>query len=172
MKTSQKFIIGIFSFFILILVLLSIYAPDFYVEDREKYAFLPQLNAVFNALSFTALIISYMAIKKKHKKYHIFFMLLALLFTFFFLISYLLYHFISPPTVFGGTGLLKGIYLFILLTHIILAAVIVPLIMITLLYAVQKNFVNHKRIARWTLPLWLYVSFTGVLIYLMNSAYY
>jgi putative membrane protein len=172
MTKNQKIIIGLISFIAVVLVLLSIYAPDFHVEDRSAYMFLPKLNATLNGLSFIALIISYISIKKGHKKYHVLFIFIALLLTLFFLVSYLFYHFISPPTAFGGTGYIKVIYLVILLTHVFLAAAIVPLIMITILYAIQKDYTRHKKIAKWTLPLWLYVGFTGVIIYLMNSAYY
>jgi uncharacterized membrane protein YozB (DUF420 family) len=84
-----------------------------------------------------------------------------------FLISYLTYHYYHGATRFAGQGLVRPLYFAILLTHTILAVVIVPLILITLYRAARKDFVRHRRIARWTLPLWLYVSVTGVIVYLM-----
>ena len=89
-----------------------------------------------------------------------------------FLISYLIYHFFTEPTKYGGTGILKVIYLLVLTTHIILAALILPLILLTLIRALQERFDKHKRLARYTWPLWLYVALTGVLVYLMLSPYY
>ena len=99
-------------------------------------------------------------------------MLSAFIFSAVFLLSYVTYHSSAPETKFGGAGLIKGIYLFLLLTHIVLASIIVPLALLTL-YRIWKNQVEkHKKIARWTFPIWLYVSITGVIVYLMISPYY
>ncbi|MFI5135616.1 MAG: DUF420 domain-containing protein, partial [Chitinophagales bacterium] len=89
-----------------------------------------------------------------------------------FLISYVVYHSLAPETHFGGEGIIRPIYFFILITHIILAAVIVPLVLITLTRALRKRYDRHKKIARWTFPLWLYVAVTGVIVYLMLRPYY
>ena len=172
MKTKHKIIIAIISSITLVLVILSIVLKDYKVENPEKLLILPKLNAIFNGFSFISLLLAYYYIKKNDIKRHVGFIMLSLLLTLLFLLSYLTYHFTVPPTHFGGTGNIKIFYLLVLLTHILLAAVIIPLILITLTYAFEKQNELHKKWAKRTLPLWLYVSFTGVLIYLLNSAYY
>ncbi len=99
-------------------------------------------------------------------------MITAFSFSALFLICYVVYHALTEPTSYGGSGIVRNIYYFILLTHIILAAVIVPLVLITLVRGLQQKFDKHRRIARWTFPLWLYVAITGVAVYLMLSPYY
>ena len=89
-----------------------------------------------------------------------------------FLLSYVTYHATSESTVFGGEGAIRVVYLFILLTHIVLAIAIVPLVLVTLSRALSQKFDKHKKIARWTLPLWLYVTITGVIVYFMIAPYY
>lgn len=89
-----------------------------------------------------------------------------------FLVSYVTYHATTESTIYGGEGTIRYVYLFILLTHIILAIAIVPLVLITLSRALAQKFDKHKKIARWTLPLWLYVTITGVIVYFMISPYY
>jgi putative membrane protein len=128
---------------------------------------LPAINSSFNALSTICLISGYIAIKKNNKKVHIFFMLSALLWSTIFLICYLIYHYHVGSKPFPDLGWIKTLYLFILVPHIILAAVMVPLILKTFWHAFRSEFVLHKKWAKITLPIWLYVSITGVLIYFM-----
>ena len=99
-------------------------------------------------------------------------MLIALLLSVLFLMSYVVYHSLSDETRFGGEGVIKYLYYFVLITHIVLAAVIVPFVLFTFLRAFTNNFPAHKKIAKWTLPLWLYVAITGVLVYLLLLPYY
>jgi putative membrane protein len=99
-------------------------------------------------------------------------MMTALVLSSLFLISYVFYHYISAPTKYGGDGILKSIYYFILLTHILLAAVILPFILFTFYQALNGQFDKHKKVARWTFPVWLYVAITGVLVYFLISPYY
>lgn len=89
-----------------------------------------------------------------------------------FLASYVTYHSLTEPTSYGGEGVVRIIYYILLITHIMLAATIVPLVLITLVRALSNRFDKHKRIARWTLPLWLYVTITGVIVYFMIAPYY
>ncbi|GGN59160.1 DUF420 domain-containing protein [Oceanobacillus indicireducens] len=133
---------------------------------------LPMLNAIFNSFTFVFLLIALAMIKKKNIKLHRRFIIAAFVTTFLFCISYLTYHSMAASTSYGGDGPLMYIYYFILITHIILAAVIVPLALITLGRGLNMQVEKHKKIARWTMPLWLYVSLTGVLVYLMISPYY
>ncbi|CAM3062381.1 DUF420 domain-containing protein [Filibacter tadaridae] len=133
---------------------------------------LPLLNAIFNCFTFLFLVIALVAIMKRKIKVHQTFIYAAFATTFLFLLSYVSYHFLAQSTSFGGKGVLAGIYYFVLITHIILAAAIVPLALTTVTRAWNMENERHKKIARWTMPIWLYVSFTGVLVYVMISPYY
>lgn len=133
---------------------------------------LPMLNAIFNTFTFLFLIAALIMIKKKNIKFHRRFIVAAFTTTFLFCISYLTYHSMAESTSYGGDGILKNIYYFVLITHIVLAAAIVPLALITLGRGLNMKVEKHRKIARWTMPIWLYVSFTGVLVYVMISPYY
>lgn len=129
---------------------------------------LPAVNAFFNFLSTICLISGYYLIKvKKDQLKHQYSMLAALFFSAIFLIGYLIYHYNHGSTKFPELGWIKTLYLFILFPHIILAIVMVPLIFITFFHAFKKNWEKHKKMARITFPIWMYVSVTGVVIYLM-----
>lgn len=133
---------------------------------------LPLFHAILNATTAVLLLGSLYFIKEGNIKMHKRLNLVAVCLSVIFLISYVIYHSMAPNTHFGGEGVIKYIYFFILITHIILAAIIVPLVLFTLLRAFQKNFVKHKKIARITWPLWFYVAVTGVIVYIMISPYY
>jgi len=128
---------------------------------------LPALNASLNALATLFLLSGWVLIRRKQRDAHRACMLAACATSAAFLVSYLVYHFNVGSVPFQKQGLIRTIYLTILLTHIVLAAAIVPLVFLTLSRALSQRFDRHRRIARWTLPLWLYVSVTGVVIYLM-----
>ncbi len=128
---------------------------------------LPSLNAVLNSTSAILLITGWFLIRNRKITLHRICMVSAFLTSTLFLISYLYYHYHHGSTRFQGTGILRTIYLSILGTHTVLAVVILPLIMLTFARALRNDLTGHRRIARWTLPLWLYVSVTGVVVYLM-----
>jgi putative membrane protein len=128
---------------------------------------LPAINAFFNLLATICLCSGYYFIKKKNELRHKQFMLAALAFSTIFLTGYLVYHYHHGSTKFPELGWIKTLYLTILIPHIILAAVMVPMIIMTFFYAFKDNREKHKRIAKITFPVWLYVSVTGVVIYLM-----
>ncbi len=128
---------------------------------------LPALNAALNAGSALLLLAGYALIRAGRRRAHHWAMLLAVLCSASFLASYLVYHFHVGSVPFRGTGLLRGLYLVILLSHTVLAAAIVPLVLLTLARALRGRFAAHRKIARWTLPIWGYVSVTGVVIYWM-----
>jgi len=128
---------------------------------------LPAINACLNSLSTVFLFAGYLFIKRKNKIAHRNCMVAALVTSTLFLVSYLIYHFNAGRTVFLKPEWFRPIYLAILLTHTVLAVVIVPLVLITFWRAVKSDFERHRRIARWTWPIWMYVSVTGVLIYLL-----
>ena len=128
---------------------------------------LPAVNATLNGISAALLTTGYLFIRRGQVTQHKRCMIAALVSSTLFLTSYLIYHFHTGSRPFGGTGAIRVIYLAILFTHVVLAAVIVPLALITATRGLRSQFDRHVRIARWTLPLWLYVSVTGVIIYLM-----
>jgi putative membrane protein len=133
----------------------------------DYFSALPHLNAALNASSFILLSSGYVFIRRKNVKAHRNCQLAALTASVLFLISYLTYHAHHGVTRFAGQGIARPIYFTILFTHTFLAAVIVPLVIITVRRAKRGDFQRHKRIARVTLPMWLYVSITGVVVYVM-----
>ena len=133
----------------------------------DFYSFLPHLNAALNASSFILLSSGYYFIRHQKVKAHRACQLSALTASIIFLVSYIVYHQHHGITHFAGQGIARPVYFTILTSHTILAVVIVPLIIITLRRALRCDFDRHKAIARWTLPLWMYVSVTGVIVYLM-----
>lgn len=128
---------------------------------------LPALNATLNMISTILLITGWILIKRGQRKRHEQVMLAALLTSTLFLISYVIYHWQVGSVPFKGTGWIRTVYFAVLIPHVILAAAIVPPVLITVSRGLSKKYDKHRRIARWTLPLWLYVSITGVIVYLM-----
>jgi uncharacterized membrane protein YozB (DUF420 family) len=135
--------------------------------NPELIAQLPALNATLNGISAVLLTTGYVFIRRGHVVQHKRCMLAALASSTLFLTSYVIYHLHTGSRPFAGLGAIRVIYFAILLTHVVLAAVIVPLAIVTATRGLRSQFDRHARIARWTLPLWLYVSVTGVVIYLM-----
>ncbi len=140
--------------------------------DAFDITILPMLNAIFNTFTFLFLVGALIAIKKRNITVHKRFIYAAFVTTFFFLITYVMYHFLAESTPFGGSGVMAGFYYFILITHILLAAAIVPLALTSVARAWNGEVERHRKIVRFTMPIWLYVSFTGVLVYLLISPYY
>ena len=132
-----------------------------------NYADLPALNAGLNALSASLLGVGYAMIRRGRVGAHKVFMLAAVAVSTLFLFSYVVYHYHVGSVPFPGTGWVRTVYLSILVTHATLAAAVVPLAAVTLVRAWREDFGAHRRIARWTLPIWFYVSVTGVIIYFM-----
>ena len=132
-------------------------------------AFFPALNAFLNGTSAVLIGAGYYCIKSGRRETHKRFMLTAFVTSTLFLISYLYYHLVlrAGVTHFKGEGVWRPIYFAILLSHTFLAVVVVPFILVTLYRALKGNFARHKAIARWTFPIWLYVSVTGVVIFVM-----
>jgi putative membrane protein len=130
------------------------------------------INAVINSLVSVLLVAAMVAIRKKQYLMHRNLMLAAMLLSVLFLVSYISHHLLSGDTKYGGDGTLRYVYFFILITHIFLAAIILPFILYTAYHALTGDFQKHKKLSRYTWPLWLYVSVTGVLVYLFISPYY
>lgn len=128
---------------------------------------LPALNATLNAIAAAFLATGYVMIRRRQKTAHRWCMIAACMASALFLTSYIVYHANAGSKLYPGTGPIRLVYFFILGTHVVLAAVILPMAIVTLTRALRGHFDRHKRLARWTLPFWLYVSVTGVVIYLM-----
>jgi putative membrane protein len=137
--------------------------------DQHIFA---RINALINTFVAIMLVAALYAVKQKRYNTHKKLMLWSLGFSVLFLISYICHHLFTGETVYGGTGFIKIIYYFILITHIILAGLILPLILFTAYRGLTGEFGKHKKLARITWPLWLYVAVTGVIVFLMISPYY
>jgi len=133
----------------------------------DFFSILPHFNAFLNASSFILLSSGYFFIRRRKIRAHVICQIAALSASVLFLISYIVYHSHHGVTRFAGQGIARPVYFTILTTHTFLAVAIVPLVIITVRRAKRADFLRHRRLARWTLPLWLYVSITGVIVYLM-----
>lgn len=175
-KNSEKLVfrvvLGISIVVFLLVVLLNknvLPVPDSFPSFVYK---LPLMNAIINGTCFVLLLISYYMIRHKkisiHKKINLTTFGLSSVF----LISYVLYHWLVPETSFGGEGTIRTIYFIILVSHIVLAAIVLPLVLLSFYYGLKDDRRRHRRIVRFSYPIWLYVTFTGVIVYLMISPYY
>jgi len=142
------------------------------IPNVAPLSFLPPIYAGINGLTAILLVASVMAIKKGNRKLHEQLNTTAIICSALFLVMYVAYHMTSDSTPFGGQGTIKYIYYFILITHILLSVVIIPFVLFTFMRAKLNDFEKHKKIAKITFPLWLYVAVTGVIIYIMISPYY
>jgi len=134
--------------------------------------FLPPIYATINGITAIILVVAVRAIKNGKVQLHQNLMKAAIGCSLLFLVMYIAYHMTTPSTKFGGDGAIKYVYFFILLTHILLSIAIIPLVLVTYVRALAEKFDKHRKIARITFPLWLYVAITGVVVYLMISPYY
>lgn len=130
-------------------------------------SFMPAVNASLNATAATLLVLGFWAIRTRQKQLHKRFMVAAFVASAVFLIGYVIYHYTHGDTQYTGVGTMRIVYFTVLISHVVLSIVMLPMILTTFYFASQERFVSHKRLARWTLPIWLYVSVTGVLIYWM-----
>lgn len=142
------------------------------IETNLDFSFLPPIHSALNALAAVALMFALYFIKNKNVQAHRNSIYAALIFSALFLLSYVVYHFTTEETKFGGEGTIRYIYFFLLITHVVLAALILPFIFMTFNRAFTNQFDRHKKIARWVYPLWLYVAITGPICYLMLRPYY
>jgi putative membrane protein len=140
--------------------------------DVAPLTFLPPIYAGINGLTAIILVLAVIAIKKGKRKLHENLMRTAIVLSTLFLVMYVAYHMTSDSTKFGGEGAIKYVYYFILITHIALSVAVIPFVLITYVRALLGKFVDHKKIAKITFPLWLYVAVTGVVVYFMIAPYY
>lgn len=136
------------------------------------FSFLPPIYASINGVTSILLLLALIAIKNGNRKVHETIMKVCIALSAAFLVMYVAYHMTSDPTAFGGDGFVKYVYYFILVTHIILSIAVIPLVMFTFVRALSQNFDRHRKLAKITFPIWLYVAITGVVVYLMISPYY
>ncbi|SDN35328.1 DUF420 domain-containing protein [Alkalicoccus daliensis] len=155
-----------------ILIMILSFLPGYVGELPYWVTQLPLVNAILNSFTFFFLLSALLAIMKRNITLHKRFIYAAFTTTFFFLISYVTFHFMAESTPYGGDGFIAVFYYFILITHIILAVIIVPLALMSFFTGYKDMRPVHRKWVRWTMPLWLYVSFTGVLVYVMISPYY
>ena len=133
---------------------------------------LPPIYSSTNAVTALLLVLAYIAIRRKKVKLHERLMKVSIVLSLSFLLMYIAYHITTDPTIYGGSGFKKYVYYFILISHILLSIVLIPLVLISYVRAFQKAFPSHKKIARITFPIWLYVTVTGVIVYLMIAPFY
>ena len=138
----------------------------------EPLTFLPPIYAIINGLTAILLVVAVYYIKNGKRKIHESLIKVCIALSLMFLVMYIAYHMTTDPTSFGGKGIIAYMYYFILITHILLSVIVIPLVLTSYSRAVQTNFKLHKKIAKVTFPIWLYVAVTGVIVYLMISPYY
>jgi putative membrane protein len=179
-------LIGILSIAIPVVVALLFYLPQTGKLGDLDVSILPHFNAVLNSSTAIALIVGYYFIKQGKRKEHIASMVSAFTLSSLFLISYVIYHYQGTHTLFGdlnsdgilsdiekeSIGGMRTIYLVVLLTHILLAAIIVPFVLLSVYFGITKQYASHRKVSKWTFPLWLYVAISGVIVYLLISPYY
>jgi putative membrane protein len=142
------------------------------IPDVAPLSFLPPIYAGINAITALVLVMAVWAIKNAQRKLHERLMTTAIVLSLLFLLMYIAYHMTSDPTPFGGTGWVKTTYYFILISHILLSIAVIPLVLVTYSKTYLRDFEAHKKWARYTFPVWLYVAVTGVIVYLMIAPYY
>lgn len=135
--------------------------------SSTQYAFLPALNALFNGLAAISLLIGYTFIRARRIKAHRAAMMTAFGFSTLFLVSYILHHYLHGDVFYPAHAQFRRFYLWLLASHILLAVVALPLILVTFFFSLSGRIPQHRKVARWTFPLWLYVSVTGVITYVM-----
>lgn len=170
--TRYLVLIAVLSVVVPLLVAILLFIPQTGKLGDVDVTFLPKLHALLNSLTAISLLVGYRFIKQGNIRFHRFAMTTAFVLSSFFLISYVTYHYQAAPTRYGGEGLIRTVYYFILISHIILAAVIVPFVLLSVYFAISNQIVRHRKISRYTFPLWLYVAVTGVIVYFMIAPYY
>jgi putative membrane protein len=164
--------IMVISVLIPVVVALLLFMPTRLNLGADFVYFLPHLNGVINTATSIALLAGYFFIDRKKIALHRASMSTAFILGSIFLVSYVVYHASAESTTFGGEGIIRSVYYFLLITHIILAAVVVPFVLFAFYFALSGKIDKHKKIVKYTFPIWLYVSVTGVIVYLMISPYY
>lgn len=172
--SDQKFVPLIVALSVIIPVavfVLMILPEEYRVLDLDVSA-LPLFHAILNGSTAFFLVLGFLFIRKKNLKLHRTSMLSAFALSSIFLVSYVIYHYSKESTPFGGDGVVRYVYFFILITHIVLATAVVPLALFAIFRGLTNQIEKHKKVVRWAFPIWLYVAITGVLVYLFMMPYY
>ena len=154
-----------------VVLLFSIRLKDFGI-NVEPLTFLPPIYAAINGITAVLLVSAVIAIKNGNRAIHERLMKLAILCSVVFLLMYVAYHMTTESTKYGGEGNIRYVYYFFLITHVVLSVAVIPLVLFTYVKALAGQFENHKKLAKITFPLWLYIAVTGVIVYLMIAPYY
>ncbi len=162
----------ILSILVPVIVLVLMYLPERYNIFGAQSGTFPMFHAVINGTTALILMAGYFFMNIGEYKWHRNFMITAFGLSVIFLISYVISKISNDPVPFGGEGMLRYVYFFILITHILLSAIIVPLVLFTMYRGLTGQFDKHSRVARWTFPIWMYVAITGVLVYIFMYPYY
>ena len=170
-ETSKKYTIWIWILSIAIPVVVAILFTV-RIPGIERIAYLPPIYAAINGLTAVLLLTAVFQIKKGNKLVHERLMKSCIVLSVLFLGMYVTYHMTSDSTTYGGQGIIRYVYFFILISLIILSILVIPFVLVTYVRAISGNFKMHKKIAKITFPLWLYVAITGVIVYIMISPYY
>lgn len=156
---------------VVVAILFSVKLKDFGVTVTPL-SFLPPIYATINGITAIVLVVAVLAIKNGKRKLHEQLMTTAIALSVAFLVMYVAYHMTADSTKYGGEGTIRYVYFFLLISHILLSIATIPLVLITYVRALAERFDRHKKIAKITFPIWLYVAVTGVIVYLMISPYY
>ncbi len=171
-KKFNKFIITVSILIpVVVAILFGVKLKDF-GYNVEPLSFLPPIYATVNGITAVVLVAAVRAIKKGNRKLHERLMTTAIALSVTFLVMYVAYHMTADSTKFGGEGAIRYVYFFLLISHILLSIAIIPLVLFTYVRALAEHFDRHKKLAKITFPIWLYVAVTGVIVYLMIAPYY
>jgi putative membrane protein len=174
-KLISRIITAISIFVLIVVVILQSKILNIFPEKESipSWVFsLPMLNAIINGTCSVLLLLSLYFIKKKDIKTHKNLNILTFILSALFLVSYIIFHATGIKTTYGGVGAIRTVYYIILITHIILAAIVLPLVLFSFQKGLQMKVEQHRKLVRWTYPIWLYVTVSGVIVYLMISPYY
>lgn len=174
-KLISRIITAISIFVLVVVVILQSKILNIFPQKESipSWVFsLPLLNAIINGSCSILLLLSLYFIKRKSIKIHKNLNILTFILSSLFLVSYIIFHATGIKTTYGGVGLIRTVYYIILITHIILAAIVLPLVLFSFQKGLQMKVEEHRKLVRWTYPIWLYVTVSGVIVYLMISPYY
>ncbi|HYG37441.1 MAG TPA: DUF420 domain-containing protein [Cytophagales bacterium] len=165
-------IIGLLSVLVPVLVAVLLFKPKGSFLFDLNVSFLPHFNGVLNSATAICLVLGYYFIKTQKRNLHKTMMLTAFVLSTMFLVSYVIYHANAESTKYMGEGFIRKVYYFLLISHILLSIVVVYFVLKSVYFGLTKQYAKHRKISRWTFPIWLYVAVSGVIVYLMISPYY
>ncbi len=170
-EKNAQIIIWVLSFVVIGLVAFMLFVPN-KLNLGFNTKLIPHLNAALNSTTAISLLIGFWAVKTNKIGMHKMMMRFAFVLSSIFLLTYVVYHLTNPSTTFGGEGAIKMVYLIVLLTHILLSIVVLPLVLFSIYYASKGQIERHRKLVKWTFPIWFYVAISGVIVYFMISPYY